>query len=444
MRICNSMPSVAAVLFMMAAGAVVADPLDTATPVGAERLGNADGTIPPWTGDLAPSASDATKQHIGDPFRSDKPVFVITAANYAAYAARLSQGHQALFKKYPDYEMRVYPTRRSVLFPDEIYAATRLNLKNAKLVGIDAIRNARLGVPFPVPHSGAEVVWNHRLRYHGDSAEWKYRRAVVSPDGGREISHAVERVLYRYANVKQPADISRENVFAYVSLYIAPCENAYSRIAAVWHDPVNALENGRRVWGIGGGAAKREPALGYDEIGLCSRRIRFFDMVDMFNGGFDRYAFKLIGKREMYVAYNSRLTGANGTKNSALLTPGHFNQTAVRYELHRVWWVEATLRHGKSHTISKRIFYIDEDSWSILLADCYSSDGQLWRFQEGHLLPLYGAKGVDYAPSLTYDLRDGRYFADRLLSEDPPPSFGMSMTSSEFLPSAVKNRYPGL
>ncbi|MNJ62043.1 hypothetical protein D3C77_578630 [compost metagenome] len=51
----------------------------------------------------------------------------------------------------------------------------------------------------------------------------------------------------------------------------------------------------------------------------------------------------------------------------------------MRWELHRVWEVEATVAGGKRHAVAKRKFYFDEDSWMVLLMDGYDSEGKLWR-----------------------------------------------------------------
>lgn len=415
------------------------------TPVGSELAGNADGSIPIWSGGLLLSAWPQNYNADGpllDPFPEDKPRFIISACNYRQYAEKLSAGHQALFAKYPDYVLPVYPTRRSVSFPEEIYLATAENLSKAKLSGIDAVTGAKLGLPFPRPKSGVEVLWNHRLRYHADSIEWSYQRAVVQSDGHLELSRALERVLYRYANVKQPADLAQENVHSYLMLALRPAE-AYSDYTVLFHDPVNARLRQRLNWGITLGYLRRFPALGFDEVGIFSRRIRYADMMDMFNGSFERYTFKLLGKKELYVPYNSFRLNRAALKAAELLLSGHLNQRAARYELHRVWVVEATLRPGEAHSIGQRRFYVDEDSWSILLADCYDARGQMSRFQEGHLLPLYPIQGVDYAPLITYDLKENRYFADRLLNESPALVFNKGMSSSDFAPSAVKARYAG-
>ncbi len=426
--------TLAAALTASALVAVAAD--DVLTPMGAIRTGSADGSIPAWTGGLDPQTPVSDDGRLVDPFSADRPLFTVTAQTFKSYADKLSAGHKALFAKYPDYRLPVYPTRRSVGFPQAIYQATAENQAKAQLVGVDAIAGAHLAIPFPRPRSGIEVLWNHRLRYHGDAQQWWHHQVVQYPDGARIDSKAVERLLFRYANLTHPAGLNDEGRHSLTALRLTPAET-YSSIAMLWHDPVNALTKGRNFWYEGTtGQIRRAPTFGHDDVGLFSNRLRYMDQLDMFNGAFDRYTFKLMGKRPMIVPYNSfRLSR---TRNAKLLKPGHIDQSQARYELHRVWVVDATLRPGIGHPISRRVFYVDEDSWSILLVDCYDRDGKLWRVQEGHLLPIYTVQGVDYTPLLVYDLKDGRYVATRLIGDERAPDFKATFSPNDFTPAALK------
>src|SRR5690606_4613234 len=56
------------------------------TPMGAEKAGNADGTIPAWAGGIRNAAEAGfpnykTGDHHPDPYANDKPLFTITADN---------------------------------------------------------------------------------------------------------------------------------------------------------------------------------------------------------------------------------------------------------------------------------------------------------------------------------------------------------------------------
>lgn len=407
--------------------------LASLTPIGAEVEGNAAGSIPAWNGGLLPTAwpEDFTAGALMDPFPDDSPLFTITAENFREHADRLSAGHRALFGRDPDFRMPVYPTRRSVSFPEEIEAATAANRGRAKLRGVDRIEQAVLGIPFVEPRSGVEVLWNHRLRYRGDASDWRYTRATVFGDT-RQVGEAREEMLSGYANLRWR---ERPDMHSWNFLRIKPAQD-YPDYTSLWHDAVNLLDQPRRLWGgLSYWKPVRHPPLGYDHVGLFTYRIRYFDMVDMFSGSFERYTFRLIGKQERYVPYNAYRLARQG---SAALGSRHLDPAQARYELHRVWIVEASLRPDTGHAVRRRVFYVDEDSWSVLLVDAYDASGRLCRLQEGHLLPIYEHQAVEYAPLVTYDLVDNRYFAERLIGGHPAPRFNLELKPADFQPGALR------
>src|SRR5512140_347897 len=64
----------------------------TLTPMGAEKAGNAAGTIPAWDGGITqPPAGYQPGGHYPDPFAGDKPLFTITGQNLDQYKANLSE-----------------------------------------------------------------------------------------------------------------------------------------------------------------------------------------------------------------------------------------------------------------------------------------------------------------------------------------------------------------
>ncbi len=423
----------------------VSGPRDNLTPIGAEAPPNRDGSIPAWAGGLSRAqwpASFKPGARIVDPYPEDKPQFVITAANAAQYRQHLSPGHRALLARYPSYRLPVYASRRSVSYPAEIVAATQANIGKAKLLGSDALEGARLGFPFPKPQSGVEVMWNHRTRYRGNAVILQTTQAVVRPRFSPEYLKQTERVWFRYGNIKDPVDLAQKNILLYYLTWFGSSRNEVDFLALV-HETANSIKDSRNIWVLPPKMRKmfRVPPVGYDQPFPGSEGLMFIDMVDMYNGGFDRYVWKLTGKRELYIPYNSYRLNDGRYKYADLLKPDHFNPEGTRYELHRVWVIEATERGGKRHSFGKRTFYVDEDSWNVVLVENEDHKGQLWRFQEGHLMHAYDVQSANTAPVVTYDLKDGRYFANRLSSEDPPPKYDEAMKESEFMPAAVKARY---
>ncbi|WP_043112880.1 DUF1329 domain-containing protein [Solimonas flava] len=430
------------------------------TPVGAIRQGNADGSIPDWTGeknfpeetkhytraqleDLRKNKPDELEAKFKGTMAPDylKPVVTITAANMAQYADQLTEGHKALLKKYPTYKMNVYKSVRTAFYPDAIYKATIDNATRASLEGTDTIRNARLGFPFPIPKSGAEVVWNHKLKYKGSAARRFNNQAIVKPDGSYIITKIVEDVKFKYANLEEPGDTNTQKLLAYYLSTVVSPPRVAGQITLV-HETLDQSTGGRLAWiySPGLGRVNRAPDVGYDNPAVGTDNEQYNDQIDVFNGALDRYTWKLVGRKEMYIPYNSYQINSPKVKYADILRPHHINQDLARYELHRVWVVDATLKPGMRHNFARRTFYIDEDSWAIAAEDCYDGRGQLWKVQEAHLLTVPFIPTTTGIPELIYDLQSTRYFATTLANEDAITDFEIRFPDSYFDPANLKRK----
>jgi len=368
-----------------------------------------------------------------------KPLYVITRDNMAQYENILSEGHKAMFKAYPDYKMVVYPTVRNAFFPDEIYKATIANATRASLNGTDDVQGAELGFPFPIPKSGAEPIWNHKLEFRGSAVRRYNNQAIVKPDGSYKISKLVEDVKFKYANLKEPAKLDKKGIFAYYMQEVISPPRVAGQITLV-QETAGGAGNTRvaYLYSPGLGRVNRAPDVGYDNPSIGSDGEQFNDQIDMFNGAQDRYDWKLLGKREMLIPYNSWVLNSPTFKYKDIIRPGHINQDLARYELHRVWVVEATLRKGQRHRFGKRRFYLDEDSWSIAVIDCYDDRGQLWKVQESHLLTVPFIPTVSGIPQTIYDLQSKRYFVTALTNEDAITDWEIHFPDSQFTPNALQ------
>ena len=146
--------------------------------------GNADGSIPAWTGGLPASAvlSDSAG-FLADPFPNEQPLFTITAQNVDQYKDKLTPGQLAMFKRYPEsYKMPVFATHRSATMPDAVLAAAKNNAVNTKMVeGGNGLENFEQAIPFPIPKDGLEAIWNHITRYRGGSVKRLVTQATPQP-----------------------------------------------------------------------------------------------------------------------------------------------------------------------------------------------------------------------------------------------------------------------
>lgn len=413
------------------------------TPMGSERAGNADGTIPPWTGGITqPPANYKPGDHHEDPFPDDKPLFRITGANYEQYADKLSVGLQAMFKKYPEtYFMDVYPTRRSASFPQRIYEMTAKNGATAKLVADgEGVADAAEGFPFPFPENAYELMWNHKLKYKGIGGVRYNNQIAPTASGQYSVTVIREELLGLYYQPGATIE-SINNILLYFFQEVESPARLAGNILLV-HETLNQKLQPRQAWIYNPGQrrVRRAPNVAYDNPGTASDGLRTNDMTDMFNGAMDRFNWKIIGKKEMYVPYNSYKAHAAGLSYDDFIQPGHLNQNLMRYELHRVWVVEADLKKGMRHINPKRTYYLDEDSYQILLIDHYDARLQLWRVSEAHCINYYDVPTFWSTIEVHYDLQSGRYVGQGFDNNYPVNTFNVKMNPSDFTPQALRTR----
>jgi hypothetical protein len=411
------------------------------TPMGAERAGNADNSIPPWQPMPKNAAPVDAQGFLGNPFAGEKPLFTITAQNLDKYKARLTPGQLALFQRYPStYHMNVYPSHRGATVPEDIFAAIRKNATQAKLVADgNGLEDFASAVPFPLPQSGLEVIWNHITRYRGGSIKRNVVQAMPQQNGSFSPVSFQEQLVFR-DRMKDYDPANPGNVLFYFKQEVtAPARLAGSVLLV--HETIDQVAEPRQAWLYNAGQrrVRRAPQAAYDSPGTAADGLRTSDNLDMFNGAPDRYDWQLVGKQELYIPENSYALDSPMLKYADILKPGHINQDLARYELRRVWHVVATLKPGQRHIYAKRDFYFDEDTWQAAIIDHYDGRGQLWRVAEAHAENYYNVQVPWYAFEVLYDLQAGRYVALGMKNEEPRGyQFGFDASTSEFTPGALR------
>lgn len=412
------------------------------TPFGGEKAGNADGTIPEWTGGLATNAAAVdSRGFLGNPFAGEKPLFTITAQNAEQYKDKLTPGQLAMFKRYPDtYRMPVYTTHRSVNMPAEVVEATKTNAVNANLVqGGNGLEKFTVANAFPVPKTGLEVIWNHITRYRGGSVKRMVTQATPQTNGSYSLVYFDDEFVF--PNKLKDYDASKpSNILFYFKQKVTAPSRLAGNVLLV-HETLDQIKEPRMAWLYNAGQrrVRRAPQVSYDGPGTAADGLRTSDNLDMYNGAPDRYEWKLNGKKEVYISYNNYELDSPKLKYDDIIKAGHINQDLTRYELHRVWHVTATLKSGERHIYAKRDFYIDEDSWQAAAIDHYDGRGNLWRVAEAHALHYYNQQVPWYSIETLYDLQSGRYLALGMKNEEKKAyEFGFVATSSDFTPAALR------
>lgn len=416
----------------------------TLTPLGAEKDASADGKIPAYSGGLPTNAAPVNNGFLSDPFASEQPEFTITAQNAAQYQDKLSPGQMAMFKRYPEtYKVPVYATHRSAVVPDAIAAlAKRSAVQTQSIDGGNGLANFADThyYAFPIPKTGVEVVWNHITRFRGGNARRLIAQAAPQTNGSFTVVRFQDQVAYP----GDMPDLDKEKG-ANILLFFKQEVVAPARLAGnvlLVHETLDQVKEPRMAWLYNAGQrrVRRAPQVAYDGPGTAADGLRTSDNFDLFNGAPDRYDWKLDGKKEMYIPYNSYRLESNKLKYSDILKPGHIDQNLTRYELHRVWHVVATLKPSERHIYAKRDLYFDEDSWQAAYADHYDGRGQLWRVGEGHAIQQYAQQAPIYAAEALYDLIAGRYIVLGMRNEEKRGiEYGVKATASDFTPAALRN-----
>lgn len=409
------------------------------TPLGAERAGNAAGTIPAWTGGVttAPAGYTVGMQHL-DPYAGEAVQYVVNSKNLAQYQALVPAGLKALLEQYPDFYLRVFPSHRSAAMPQRIYDASRFNAQNAVLIsGGNGVEGVSAGIPFPIPQTGQEAIWNHVMRYRGDQLRAVTNQAAVLANGSYTPLKLERDVYFVYGREGfSPKDLDN-TLFYYKYKVTAPSKLAGS--ALVVQETLDQVLAIRKAWRFNKGErrVRRLPQLAHNAVSPDTNGMITSDMTDGYNGAPDWYDWTLVGKQEMLVPYNSYPVHQKGIPYETILKEQFINPELLRYELHRVWVVEATLRKGFTHH-AKRRFYLDEDSWQILAVDLYDKAGKLSGLQEAHPISYYDVPTFTSTLDSYYDLAGGRYFVDGMDNNEPAYDFNVKLGAADFTPQALR------
>jgi hypothetical protein len=407
------------------------------TPVGAEKAGNADGSIPAWDGKgVTVPAGWKPGTEYPNPYPDEKPIYQVTVDNLAQYADILSEGTQALLKRYgkDGFRLDVYPTHRNVSQPQWYYDATKQNATGAQLVADGQMIQGNVpGVPFPVPQSGLEVLWNHMIRFQGVQSYYRYDSYYVDANGKPVLAASADN-WFEYPmfmeHYKKRNYGSTDLRYAYLRIdYLAPPRRA-GEILLV-HEPGAdyTAGKGRDAWQYltGQRRVRKAPSVSFDTPNPSTAGTSTYDDSYMYNGSPERFEWKLVGKQEMLIPYNCN-TFVFEKPALELLDKHFFKPEYVRWEKHRVWVVEGTLKSGSRHIYGKRRYYIDEDSWTALLGDLWDGKGELWRVQQMYPFIQWDIPAPGNTALGAYDLKAGIYSIN---TKPNPGTFTQGFDESE-------------
>lgn len=405
--------------------------------MGGELAGNASGTIPEWTGGLskAPAGFDPKKGYT-DPFASEKPLFVIDQTNLAQHEKFLPAGQLELIRRYPAYKIPVYKTHRTAAFSQAMTDAIRQETGKTRLahggLALEGVQST--SVPFPEPKNGLEAIWNTLLRRPAQTLR-SHTASFVAGSGTKPVTFASSQTI---AWAPALGKAGSTQLFALIGESTKPA--AQSGEAALVHDTINFKDDARNAWIVNSGQRRvlRAPELVHAAPAGNSDALRTVDDIYGFNGSPERFEWKLLGKREMYIPYNNYRLSDKSLKYEGMLNDAFLKPELTRFELHRVWVIEGTLKPGAEHIYSKRTLYVDEDSWYVALMDQYDNKGELWRIKMLYLMQAYDAPGLYTSGEVQHDLNARKSVFSAFQNEEPATEFNVPVKPADFTPAALR------
>ena len=411
------------------------------TCIGAERAASASG-IPAYSGKWVGTWPGQTKPfgYEPGPYKDEKPSFTITNENQAKYADKMTEGQKALMKKYPkSYRMNVYPSHRDFGFAPWACDTAKKNAVTSEVLdgglGVSGVSGA---IPFPFPASGLEAIWNAINPHRATTESVTFDIADVYANG----SIAWGRAKFMTNNPgndpnKRGSFTDKINAYFYQSFLLPERDKGFT---AVGIQPNNFVKDGTASWQYSPGIrrVRQAPEVGFD-YPVPPAGLRTVDDDYGFNGSPERYTWKLVGKKEIYVPYHNFKINDPAIKYSDLIKPETINPEYVRYELHRVWVIEGNLKSGVRHIYARRTLYADEDTWGTVWADNYDGRGQLYRANFINYFYSQESKAFHRGVSVFHDLTSGSYEAGYLVNERGKDWWRINqpMTPSMFSPEAA-------
>lgn len=393
------------------------------TCVGGERAGNAEGTIPEFTGRYLGevpgwTAEPGSGEHPIDPYADEQPVLVITANNAAEHADRLSAGQLVMFERYPGtFRINVYPGHRDYRYPEFVCERAMYNAKRAR-IAYRGLGYMGMGHnPFPIPQTALELLWNHLVPFRAYTDVSVRDIASVNASGSIGWGRSEGQCL-ALSNRPEGRPLTSDGVSAMCRTEVLMPVREKGNVS-INHEPYNYSRDKRVVWTYNAGTrrVRLAPGYGFDQPLGGSNGNMSIDEDRLFNGSPERYDWRIVGKQEMYVPANAYRVNGKDIRYDDLLTLNHANPEFIRYELRRVWVLEGVLKPDSNHLYGKRRLFLDEDTWHAVVADNYDSRGDLWKHTFANYYYHPDSSAWQIGSSFYHDLTSGEYLAYNLTNE---------------------------
>jgi len=314
----------------------------------------------------APAGWDAGRKGYVDPFAGDKVLFTITKANAAQYKDKLTPGTLAMLDKYDNFKMNVYQTRRTACYPQAVYDNVKAQAGKVELQGFGIANRGPSTVPFPIPKSGLEAIWNHTMRYLGGGIDRNYHsfpcaRTATSTRSARRNTASSTRTW-----------TSRRTTCCSASVALHGAGDARGTVFLV-HEPVDqvkqARSRGSTTPASAAVAARARPRLRQHQrrhrgpahhrpvrrLQRCARPLRLEDR----------------RKKEIYFTYNAFKLSDKKLRYKETDPQEHAERRPAALRTAPGVGGRANLEGGQQARVRQARVLIDEDTWTVLYEDAY-------------------------------------------------------------------------
>jgi len=409
----------------------------TLTPFGADPKASASGLVPAYTGGITTPPSDWT---MGTPpphlFKGEAPIFTVTVENMSQYSDMLCDGQKLMLTRYGSdgFKLNVYPNKRNFAAPQYVYDNTVKNVTRAQPSSAGLLygfTGAVGGVPFPIPsadpvQAAMQIMWNHGTRYQGQYQAFAAASQWVCSHGANVLALTEQlNICYPYYFEGVTPETYNNLYYHSYLTYVAPANQVGGKFNTQSSTDRTKVQNTAFEYLVGEGRIREAPSAEYDVPATQANDACNYDEIYVFSGSLDRYNWKLVGKKEMIVNYNT-YDRYHAQPDSTTLMTNFVNPDLVRWEVHRCYVIEATLAPGKRHSMPHRRFYVDEDTWLAVMADGWDAQGNYWRlnfevpqfnFAPEGPVPCYVGQEI-------YNFQTNQYIVLGNWYDAPPPEGG--------------------
>ena len=324
------------------------------------------------------------------------PGTVLDGSNVATYAEFIDEALVELIAG-GKFTLEVAPSESFAVHPEFAKATEQYRGQPSLPNEPGVLNNYVAGRPFPDPpdsndpRAGDKLAWNLRYSYAGDAGlikpfYWQYRN-MKSGKIERELSFAAMSLRFKHRVVMDPVpDLPNNQSQIFNALYLqvlAPSDIRNTQLL------IHRLEDDTRQeegWlYLGTQRRVRRLPTGQNTDAFLGSDIMIEDFLG-YNGRLMDMEWKYLGTREVLLPFfrhdelelSDRTYGTDGFHFVDFFGQGNCFPK-IKWQFRTAYLIEAVPK-WKQHPLSKRLYYIDAETFVPAYGRLYDNSGKLWKF----------------------------------------------------------------